>query len=274
VSEPQTPTLFDVRPLFQPDRQALLTLLGSLTSQDWTASTACPGWDVRDVALHILGGDLANIATRRDGTQPLQPLPGESLGTFINRINQEWVASARRLSPRLIGELLRFAGPPLFEHLDSLDLEALGSPVSWAGPEPAPVWLDLAREYMERWVHQQHIRDAVGHSGHDEPRFVAPVIAASMHAVPLAMPPDRSGTLVIEVGGEAGGVWTATSNSKPWSLRVGRARSADCVLSLQADVWWRVVTLGMRPADAVLRARVDGDSGLASAALQAVAIIA
>ena len=33
--------------------------------------------------------------------------------------------------------------------------------VNWAGPEPAPIWLDPAREYTERWVHQQHIRDAV-----------------------------------------------------------------------------------------------------------------
>jgi hypothetical protein len=46
------------------------------------------------------------------------------------------------------------------------------------------------------------------------------------------------------------------------------------VLSLPADVWWRVVTLGIRPADAALRARVDGDFDLASAALHAVAIIA
>jgi uncharacterized protein (TIGR03083 family) len=274
VSELQTPGVTDVRGLFQPDRQALLALLGSLTTQEWTVRTACPGWDVRDVALHILGGDLANIASRRDGIRPLQPRPGESLGTFINRINQEWVASARRLSPRLISELLMFAGPPLFEHLESLKLEALGGPVSWAGPEPAPVWLDVAREYMERWVHQQHVRDALGRSGQDEPRFVAPVIAASMHAVPPAMPVDRNGTLVIEVGGEAGGVWTVTSYPKPWSLRVGRTRPADSELSLPADVWWRIVTLGMRPADAATRARVVGDSDLANAALRAVAIIA
>jgi hypothetical protein len=127
---------------------------------------------------------------------------------------------------------------------------------------------------MERWVHQQHIRDAVGHSGHDEVRFVAPVIAASMHALPLAMPLDRNGTLVIEIEGEAGGVWTVTSYREHWSLRMGRAGSADCVLSVPADIWWRIVTLGMPPAEAEARARVDGDSGLAGAALRAVAIIA
>lgn len=268
------PAALDVRRLFVPDRLALLSLLGSLTPQQWTANTACPGWDVRDVALHILGGDLANIAGRRDGAWGLQPSADESLGTFINRINQEWVATARRLSPRLIIQLLQFAGPVLFDHLDSLDLDAVGGPVSWAGPEPAPVWLDVAREYMERWVHQQHIRDAVGRPGQDKARFVAPVIAASMHAVPLAMSLGRNGTLVIEVQGKGGGVWTVTSDPGQWSLREGRASSADCTVSLPVHDWWRMMTVGMTPTEAAVRARVDGDSDFARAAFRAVAIIA
>jgi hypothetical protein len=37
---------------------------------------------------------------------------------------------------------------------------AMGEPVTWAGPEPAPIWLDIAREYTERWLHQAQVRDA------------------------------------------------------------------------------------------------------------------
>src|SRR5881397_3846130 len=114
------PTPIDPRDLFMPDRQSLLSLLASLQSAEWATSTACPGWDVRDVALHILGGDLANIAGRRDGAWGLQQLPGEPLGAFINRINEDWVKSSRRLSPRLITELLQFVGPLLFEYFQSL----------------------------------------------------------------------------------------------------------------------------------------------------------
>jgi uncharacterized protein (TIGR03083 family) len=274
VSGLRVPAALDVRGLFLPDRQALLSLLESLQPHDWTASTACLGWDVRDVALHILGGDLANIAGRRDGAWGLQPSTEESLATFINRINQEWVESARRLSPHLISQLLAFAGPLLFAHLESLDLQALGGPVSWAGPEPAQVWLDVAREYMERWVHQQHIRDAVGRPGQYEARLVGPVIAVSMHAVPLAMPVGINGTLVIEVQGEGGGVWTVLADRGPWTLREGRASRPDCAVSLPVGDWWRVVTLGIGPAEAAARASIAGDSDLARAALRAVAIIA
>lgn len=47
-----------------------------------------------------------------------------------------------------------------------LDLNALGGPVEWAtGSDPAPAWLDIAREYMERYIHQRQIRDATGRPG-------------------------------------------------------------------------------------------------------------
>ncbi len=87
-------------------------------------------------------------------------LPG--LVAAIDRQNAVWVTGARRISPRLLIELLEMTGELTEAYFTSLDMTALGMPVDWAGPEPAPVWLDVAREYTERWVHQQHIRDAVG----------------------------------------------------------------------------------------------------------------
>ena len=60
----------DVRGLFSPDRQSLLSLLTDLSTDDWSRPTTCAGWDVRDVVLHILGGDLGNIATAVARAQP------------------------------------------------------------------------------------------------------------------------------------------------------------------------------------------------------------
>jgi hypothetical protein len=53
-------------------------------------------------------------------------------------------------------------GPIVDAYFASLDLDSLGGPVSWAGPEAAPVWFGVAREYTERRHHQQQIRDATG----------------------------------------------------------------------------------------------------------------
>src|SRR5207248_389111 len=159
--------------LFAEERAALLGVLTAIHDEDWQTPTACVGWTVHDVALHILGGDLGSLSRRRDG-HAAAARPGEELAVLVDRLNAEWVEAGRRLSPRLVTELLAFSGAPLFDHLRSLDLSATGGPVSWAGPGPAPVWLDVAREYTERWLHQQHIREAVGRPGLTDRRFMGP----------------------------------------------------------------------------------------------------
>ncbi|MGH2541280.1 MAG: maleylpyruvate isomerase family mycothiol-dependent enzyme, partial [Ardenticatenaceae bacterium] len=97
----QQPEPVIVLDLFSEDRDALLALLDGLTPEEWERPTVCAGWSVRDVALHLLGGDLGNLSRRRDGFVAQEPMAGESLLEFINRLNDEWMRAARRLSPRL-----------------------------------------------------------------------------------------------------------------------------------------------------------------------------
>src|SRR5438105_2312877 len=137
------PDPVQVLDLFAQERAALLELLSGLSEEEWERPTACAGWSVKDVALHILGGDLGNLSRRRDGFRTQNSSPGEDLVEFVNRINEEWVQVARRLSPRVLIDLLGFAGPQLFDYFASLDLSAQGGGVSWAGLDPAPVWLDV-----------------------------------------------------------------------------------------------------------------------------------
>jgi len=150
----------DAGPLVPRLRSELAALLTSLTDGDWAQPTSCPGWSVHDVAAHLLGVELGNVSVRRDRWR-LGPRKGENLDTWLNRFNQQWVDAARRISPALLIELINVAGLRFEEYLATLDLDATGGPVPWAtGSDPAPVWLDVAREYMERYVHQQQIRDA------------------------------------------------------------------------------------------------------------------
>ena len=53
--------------LFPEVRRHLLALLAGLSAEEWRTPTACAGWSVKDVALHLLGGDLGNLSRRRDG---------------------------------------------------------------------------------------------------------------------------------------------------------------------------------------------------------------
>ena len=87
--------------LFHDDRLALLALLDELGDDDWDLPTACPGWSVHDVTLHLLGGDTQQSFATSRRLSSSQPRTGETIVTFINRINDEWLRAARRLGPRV-----------------------------------------------------------------------------------------------------------------------------------------------------------------------------
>lgn len=262
--------------LFLDERHALLEVLQGLTAEEWAAPTVCGDWTVHEVALHVLGDDLGKLSRGRDGFTRLHPESGEGLVAFIDRINEEWMVAARRLSPRLVRELLGATIEPLVDYLRSLDLAAMGEPVSWAGDKPAPIWLDVAREYTERWVHQQHIRDAVGRPGLTDPRFLSPVLATFAHALPVACADTVSppGTVIeMQVTGEAGGTWSVACQRSGWALYEGSSDAPAARVVLGQDLAWRLLTKGAAPREAERAAVLEGDPALGRAVLGAVAII-
>ena len=44
----------DVWPKIQTEREACADLFESLTPEQWASATWCKGWDVRDVAAHLI----------------------------------------------------------------------------------------------------------------------------------------------------------------------------------------------------------------------------
>lgn len=269
--------------LFAQERAALLELLGGLSPEEWTYSTACEGWSVHDVALHILGDDLGKLAGSRDGHSNPGFAEGLDVSTFsglvaaIDRQNDQWVAAARRISPALTLELLDFTGRLLDKHFRTLDLHAVGVAVDWSGPEPAPVWMDLAREYTERWHHQQHIREAVSRPGLEEPKWMRPVFETFVRGLNRSLKdivrPEGT-TLVLVIDGPGGGSWYATRASDAWDLRETSESEIHATVSMPSGIAWRLFTRGI-PEDAAREASmVSGDPELANAVFQTVSILA
>ena len=242
----------DVLDLFPGERAALLDLLGGLSDEQWNAPTVCPGWSAKDVALHLLGDDVGRLSWGRDGfPNPSFAAPDLDLSQWaglvaaIDRQNDAWVRATRRISPRLLCEQLRFTGEATAAYFRSLDLDAIGEPVDWAGPEPAPVWLDVAREYTERWVHQQHIRDAVGEPGLTERRWMAPVLASFVRGPRRALRESAApgGTAVrLTVVGDAGGDWVALRADGDWVLGTDPDRVTAATVALDQEIAWRLFT--------------------------------
>lgn len=263
---------------FAPLRTQLLTLLASLDEDDWTRPTAAPRWCVKDVTAHLLGGDIGILSRSRDGFSP----PGAAVKSYIelvdlvNRLNQEWVVAARRMSPRLLRELLALIGPEVEAYFSSLDLEEMGGPVSWAGPDSAPVWFDIAREFTERWHHQQQIRDATRKPPLCDPYFLSPVLDTFVRALPHsfrhAVAPE--GTAVrLEISGDAGGRWFLIRTGPIWELTLESETEPAVDVILPQDTAWRMFTKGVDPEVVQASALVRGDATLASSIFRTVSVI-
>jgi len=275
----QSPQPILIADLFPELLEALLDLLAGLSDDEWAGSTVCPGWSVKDLAGHLLGDDVGMLARRRDGyRRGNAAIAGwDDLVTFINRQNAEWVETARRFSPRLLCDMLRLTGAQVSAFFQSLDPYALGGPVDWAGPNPAPIWLDLAREYTERWHHQQQIRDAVGKPGLTEPRYLAPALDAFVRALPHTyrnVDAAEQTLVALTITGAAGGTWFLLREQATWQLYLGIAHAPNAQVKLDQDTAWRLFTKGIGEGTAHAQAVITGDVRLAAPMLKVQSVIA
>lgn len=275
----QKPSPVIVAPLFPELLTALLELLRGLDPEEWSRPTVAEGWSIHDVALHLLGDEIGMLSRKRDNYREATPHldSWEELVRWLNTRNNEWVKSTRRISPRLICDLLEFAGRQVNDYFASLDPYSLGSPVSWVGSEPAPVWLDLAREFTERWHHQQHIRDACGKPGMTGPRYLNPVLATFVHALSKTYQEVNAadGTAItLTIVGQAGGVWTIIRQSGCWQLYAGRPTQPNAEVNLPEDTAWRLFTKGITKETALRQATFNGARDIGYHMLEMVSIIA
>ena len=194
----------------------------------------------------------------------------------IDRQNAVWVAGARRISPGLLIDLLQMTGPLTGAYFASLDMTALGMPVDWAGPEPAPVWLDVAREYTERSVHP------AAHPGRrwEARREGAALVRAGAGRV-------RAGAAMRAAGCASAGRrcaaahhqrrrrWRVDHAPPQWRLDAGdgagdeRCPRSSSKRTVPGDCSPRVFPRRARRA-----ARIEGDEALAERALETVSILA
>jgi hypothetical protein len=162
----------DTRPQLVEERRDLLALLVSLSDEQWVTPTECGQWRVKDVALHLLDDDLGWLSRGRDkDLSGLLTMDGD-YRDFVRSLdakNERWVVGATGLSRRVVTDLLAWSGQQIEDSFAHLDLGGDGH-VVWAATGDVPRWFDLSRDFTERWVHQQHIRDAVARPG-DHGRF-------------------------------------------------------------------------------------------------------
>lgn len=266
----------DVTASLRPERAALVELLRGLTDDEWSCPTECPAWNVKGIALHILGDDLSLLTRQRDGATDSLTLfaedhPGLTFRELLDGFNEQWVSGARFLSMPLLIELLEIVGEESAEFYESVGLDTMArEPVQFfATLEPSPYWQVIAREYAERCIHQSQIRRALGRPDVDGQMLTT---AAEVHAHLLAawardFAPEE-GTAVAFVAGRAGR-WTLRRGSGAWS--VADTGTADATLTVADDAAARFVSRGLDAPDLEGVVSYSGDAHLARGLLDPIA---
>ncbi|MFI7388133.1 maleylpyruvate isomerase family mycothiol-dependent enzyme [Streptomyces sp. NPDC049813] len=262
----------DARALFGPELAALLDTLRGLAPSDWRRPAA-GRWTVHDVAAHLLGDYHGRLG--HGGRDDIAD--GETLEAFIHRTNQDWVDRHVGHCPASLIAALAAAGARLARRYATADLDVAALGVSWAGVDPAPAWLDIARELTEHWTHRQQIRHATGRGTDPEPRALATVLDTFLRALPHTLrhttAPLGTQVQVVAAGGTVAVSRTATATAGGWSLAPAPSGRPTASVHLDTETAWRLCTRHIDPAEASSRAHVRGERRLAEAVCRIVSII-
>ena len=246
-------------------------MLRSLTPDEWETQTVAPAWKVKDVAAHLLDTQLRKLSLVRDG-YAATPTPvirsSDDLVAYLNRLNHEGVEMYRRLSPAVLISMMDVASRESAAYHQSLDpMSDAVFNVSWAGEDKSANWFDTAREFTERWHHQQQIRLATGRPGIMTRELYFPVLDCFMRALPFAYR-DLSaapGTHArFNVAGDCGGAWFLYRDGDRWKLvETPQGRQAS-ETTIPQEIAWRIFTKGIdrKAAEAQVEVRGDRELGL------------
>lgn len=264
----------------------LVALLRSLSAEDWRRPTICPGWSVKDIAAHLLDTNLRRLSMARDGFFGEKPENADSydgLVRFLDRLNADWVRAARRISPRLLTDWMEITSREVGEFFAALDPFAKAPfAVAWAGEAESLNWFDVAREYTERWHHQQQIRLAVAQPGTPAASEIMtrelyyPVLDTFLRALPRTytqVDAPESAAVKVTVSGEAGGTWFLLRRNGAWRLTKSAPASLTAEAVIPQEFAWRLFTNSF-PPEARAAVETRGDARLAAPLFQAVAVIA
>ena len=173
-------------------------------------------------------------------------------------------------------DLLEFVGPKVDAVFAAVDMETPGVAVAWTGDGPSPYWLDIAREYTERWVHHAQIRLAVAVVPLLDRRWFFPVLDVFMRCLPRAYEDidAPTGSIVrVQVTGESGGAWFVQRLPDRWHLVADPGTGPAAEVRMDPDIAWRLLSRTMTVEAALPEIAIAGDEALARAITRAVAIM-
>lgn len=255
-------------------------LMKSLTVEEWQKQTIAKQWSVKDVVAHLLDGNMRILSILRDNYHGEQPRINsyQDLVGFLNGLNADWVKAMKRLSPEMLILLHQITGPLFCDYFKSLKpFDPALFAVSWAGEEVSQNWMGIAREYTEKWLHQQQIRDVVDKPGLMTAELFYPFIDIFMRALPHTYREisAENGTVVkLTVTTAIGGSWFLVRTGGIWELNKEYSGYPTTEIIINPDTSWKLFSKSLRPEQIKSEVTIIGDQILGETALTMVSVMA
>lgn len=273
--------MIEVKHLFPELDILLIDLLKSLEDSDWDKPTSAKLWTVKDVASHLLDTNLRTLSIQRDGHfgEKHPKINGyEELVSGLNQLNADWIKATKRLSPNVLITFLECTGKEVSDYyVDLPDMEKAIFSVAWAGEETSLNWMHLARQYTEKWHHQQQIRDSVGKKGLLEKRFFEPLMDTFMMALPLTFAKENAafGTVIeVLITGEFSKSWFLEKSQHHWNLLNQVNNPPTSIVQLEDKIAWKLFCKNLRPDEIMGQVSISGEINLGRKVLDMVSVMA
>jgi uncharacterized protein (TIGR03083 family) len=143
---------------------AMAGLGRSLSEEEWTLPTACPGWPVAAQYAHVIGTESALL---QRANPPINPGTPAYVHNDIGRFNERWVAALAPLSRTDVLEQFAEVTASRKEELAEMS-EADFDRESWTPIGQADYRRFMQIRVFDCWIHEQDVRDATGRPGHEE----------------------------------------------------------------------------------------------------------
>ncbi len=258
----------------------LIDLLKSLTPGEWQAQTIAKLWKVKDVVAHLLDTNIRLLSIMRDNYygEEANVNSHQELVDFLNRLNADWVKAMKRVSPQMLIFMHELTGPLFCDYFTSLDpFGKAAFPVDWAGETESRNWMEIAREYTEKWLHQQQIRDAVNKPGLMTRELFYPFIDIFMLALPHTYRSiaAENGTIIkLTITSPLGGPWFLIRTGDRWVLTKDCSSMPSTEISIDPDTSWKLFSKSLRPEHVKDKISIQGNKELGGIALTMVSVMA
>lgn len=246
--------VYDELAAFEAEATALDGLLGDLTPAEWDHPSACAGWSVTDVVLHLAQSEEGVIAAfdHGDASRPYAPYLdhlGDTDGDGAVDALVGAAVVAERAEPEVVWARWRAAHAGVRDRLSSADPHQR---VPWISVPLAARTLAVTR-LSEHWIHGLDIREPLGRPAPDSDRlrFVARL---AWRTLPYAFTAagEAAPSVDLHLTGPSGEVWDFTESGFDGTRP---DEPAEVEISGPAGTWCRVAARRVEATAADLEVR-------------------